>query len=410
MRKLLSKTGAGFMVAATGIGAGDMIAASVAGSRFGVLILWAVLLGGLIKFALNEGLARWQLATGSTLIEGWLRKLPKVVSGYFLLYLFFWGFLVAGTLISFCGLVAHAIFPLGSLSDKASIAIWGALHSLVAVGLLHRGGYQLIENIMKLFVGGMFLVVLISAVMVCPDWSEVLISLVLPRIPDDLQSITFILALMGGVGGSVTILCYAYWLRESRGAEPLSLFDIRFDLGLAYLLTVLFGLAVVVVSAGVNPDVVKGYGMIQGIADKLSEPLGSVGKWSFLIGFWGAVFSSMLGVWNGIPYLFADFRRHYQGGTVASEPISIRSGSYRFFLYYLAFPPILLCLFEKPVWIGIAYSVAGAFFMPFLAAVLLYMNNQRGWMGIHRNHWLVNLLLVGALVLFLLLFLQKVVG
>ena len=27
----------------------------------------------------------------------------------------------------------------------------------------------------------------------------------------------------------------------------------------------------------------------------------------FLIGFWGAVFSSLLGVWQSIPYLFVDF-------------------------------------------------------------------------------------------------------
>ena len=38
--------GPGFMVAATGVGAGDLIAASVAGARYGVIILWAALLGG----------------------------------------------------------------------------------------------------------------------------------------------------------------------------------------------------------------------------------------------------------------------------------------------------------------------------------------------------------------------------
>jgi hypothetical protein len=27
----------------------------------------------------------------------------------------------------------------------------------------------------------------------------------------------------------------------------------------------------------------------------------------FLLGFWGAVFSSVLGVWQSAPYLFADF-------------------------------------------------------------------------------------------------------
>jgi Mn2+/Fe2+ NRAMP family transporter len=39
--------GPGFVVAATGVGAGDLIAASVAGHRFGLAVLWVVLLGAL---------------------------------------------------------------------------------------------------------------------------------------------------------------------------------------------------------------------------------------------------------------------------------------------------------------------------------------------------------------------------
>ena len=104
--------GPGFVVAATGVGAGDLIAASVAGARYGTIILWAALLGGLLKFVLNEGIARWQLSAGSTLLEGWIEKLPRLVSWYFLLYLFVWAFVVAGALISFCGLAAHSLFPL----------------------------------------------------------------------------------------------------------------------------------------------------------------------------------------------------------------------------------------------------------------------------------------------------------
>ncbi|MBT5169060.1 MAG: Nramp family divalent metal transporter, partial [Opitutales bacterium] len=56
--------GPGFIVAATGVGAGDLIAAAVAGQRFGLAVLWVVLLGALFKAVLNEGVSRWQLATG----------------------------------------------------------------------------------------------------------------------------------------------------------------------------------------------------------------------------------------------------------------------------------------------------------------------------------------------------------
>lgn len=93
--------GPGFVVAATGVGAGDLIAASVAGARYGTIILWAALLGGLLKFVLNEGVARWQIATDTTLLEGWIHKLPRGVSWYFMLHLLLWSFVVPGALISF---------------------------------------------------------------------------------------------------------------------------------------------------------------------------------------------------------------------------------------------------------------------------------------------------------------------
>jgi len=34
--------------------------------------------------------------------------------------------------------------------------------------------------------------------------------------------------------------------------------------------------------------------------------VGPAARWAFLVGAWGAVFSSLLGVWQSVPYLFAD--------------------------------------------------------------------------------------------------------
>jgi len=79
----LRNIGPGIVIAATGLGAGDLVAASVAGAKFGTALLWAAVVGALMKFAMNEGLARWQLATGTTLLEGWVHRLPRVISIYF---------------------------------------------------------------------------------------------------------------------------------------------------------------------------------------------------------------------------------------------------------------------------------------------------------------------------------------
>lgn len=99
----------GILVAATGVGAGDLINASLAGSDLGLTILWAAWMGAILKWLLNEGIARWQLATGTTLMEGWKDKLGRGVCWAFLVYLLLWTVFVGATIIKACGVAGHAI-------------------------------------------------------------------------------------------------------------------------------------------------------------------------------------------------------------------------------------------------------------------------------------------------------------
>src|SRR5215831_19124341 len=78
---VLKMIGPGLIVAASGIGAGDIIASTVGGAKYGLILLWAIAIGALLKCVLNEGIARWQLANGSTIIEGWEEQLPAGCSG-----------------------------------------------------------------------------------------------------------------------------------------------------------------------------------------------------------------------------------------------------------------------------------------------------------------------------------------
>jgi hypothetical protein len=63
--------GPGIVVAATGVGAGDLVATLIAGSEYAYALLWAVVLGVVVKIALAEAVGRWHLATGSTIFAGW---------------------------------------------------------------------------------------------------------------------------------------------------------------------------------------------------------------------------------------------------------------------------------------------------------------------------------------------------
>ena len=395
----LKDIGPGLVIAATGLGAGDLIAASVAGAKYGTTILWAAILGALMKYAMNEGLARWQLKTGSTLLEGWVQRLPRIVSIYFFIYLLLWTFIVAGALIAGTGLAAHALYP------GLSVEAWGIVHSLAALVLVLIGRYALLETVMKFFIMLMFFTVLICAVWVAPGIPGIISGLLVPGIPKG--SALFIFGVIGGVGGSVTLLCYGYWIRERGWNQAKDLQRARKDLAVAYILTGLFAVAIIIIAAGVQPDVVTGPDMALGMAVQLETVVGPFGKWCFLMGFWGAVFSSMLGVWQGVPYLFEDFVQQYTWRQDIPIKVDTHAGLYRGYLIYIALPPMLLLLAGEPVWLIIIYAVAGAFFMPLLAGLLLYMNNHRAWIGEMKNGALTNLVLLASILVFGLLLYDK---
>ncbi len=386
--------GPGMAVAATGIGAGDMVAATVAGATYGMGILWVALYGAVLKLALNEGIARWQLATGTTLLEGWLTRLGKWTGVYFGIYLVLWSFIVAGALMAATGLAASALF--GGLS----VAAWGALHSVAALLLVWFGRYLQFERLMKGFIVTLFLVILYGAVARSPDWSALVSGMTVPRVPPG--SAALILAVLGGVGGSVTMLSYGYWIREKGWTGTEYHRTAQIDLAAAYLLTGLFGVAMMVIASGVDPGIATGQQLILEVARQLEIVAGPIGKWSLLIGFWAAVFSSMIGVWHGVPYIFADGLAIWRAGgrkRDASQPLA-GSRPYRAYLIYLALPPMLLLLLGRPVWIIVAYAMMGALFMPFLAGTLLALNSRREWVGELTSGWLAKALLWLSLILF----------
>lgn len=110
--------GPGIVVAATGVGAGDLVATLIAGSRFGYALLWAAILGTVLKIALAEGVGRWSLATGRTIFDGWSSLGPKGfpwASIYFGVYVVIWGFVYGATGMTAAALPLAALFPVFDL-------------------------------------------------------------------------------------------------------------------------------------------------------------------------------------------------------------------------------------------------------------------------------------------------------
>lgn len=399
LRDRLRALGPGLILAAAGIGAGDVVVASVTGIKFGTTLLWAVVFSAALKFVLTEALARWQLATGETVVRGWITRLPRWVAYYFAGYLLLWTFLVGASLSSACGLAAASFFP------ALGIPWWGAIHAGAAALLIACNRYAGFQRVMKALIGVMALCVLGSAIVAARDPWAVAQGLVLPIVPADGGSAQ-VLALLGGIGGSLTVICYGYWMRATAWRGPEKLGTVRADLRLAYAFTGVFGVALVVVAAGVDARAVSGAKIALEVAARLEGIAGPFVRFIFLAGFWCTVFTAMLGVWQGVPQVYADLVGAWRGRDAGAENRKIQLAA----LAYLAGPPLLLLWFRQPVAVVVTFSIAGAFFMPFLAATLLYMNNRRDWMGALANGRWGNVGLVICLVVFAAVCLRELAG
>lgn len=405
----LKLAGPGLIVAATGIGSGDVVAATVGGARYGVVLLWAIAVGAFFKFVLSEGIARWQLATGLTALEGWATYLPSWVKYYFAAYLFLWTIAVSAALTNATGL------GITSLTGGAISQSWGAIaHSLIGFAFVWIGGYAWFEKLMKVLVGIMGFSILVCAMLIVNDWANIVEGLLVPRIPQ--ASGTYVLSIIGGIGGSITMLSYNYWMREEKisGAEYLGY--VRGDVAVAYLFTAMFGMSIMVIAnqafylAGVT---ITDAQAVPKMAEVLGTLLGPFGVYAYALGFWAAVFASLLGVWQSVPYLYADFYGVMKGLSVEErrKVTQVTSMPYRVALAFITLVPLPFAFTGRPLAVIVIYTIVGSLFVPFLAATLLYLNNKVQWtVAVPRNHWVTNVVLVGILVLFAIVGAQEAIG
>jgi Mn2+/Fe2+ NRAMP family transporter len=388
----LADLGPGLILAATGIGAGDMVSATIAGAEYGLTLIWALAAGVLLKFAITEGAARWQLATDTTLVAGWRNHLPRIALLAFSIYFVVWSYVVSSALVVASALVPAAVVP------SVPLAVWGFVHAVAAFVMVYFGRYERFLDIMKWFIGLMFAAVLATTLLIFfssgTDWAA--------TAGRGEFSVAYTLSLIGGVGGTVTLLSYGYWMREQGWVGPGRILTARTDLTASFTLVFLFSFSMIFLSTQVawTGEVLdEGPRLALLLADRIAAETGAIGRAVFLVGFWGAAFSSVLGVWHGVPFLFDDgihlWRRR--------PPTGQRGGAYRGWAAYLTLAAISAQLIGQPLWLVFAYTVVGSLFFPFVIWTLLWLNNSRLVPAGTRTSLMANIVLGAGLLLYVYL-------
>ncbi|NHA70370.1 Nramp family divalent metal transporter, partial [Phycicoccus flavus] len=155
-------------------------------------------------------------------------------------YIVVWGFVYGAAAMAGTGLALYSLFP------ALSVTAWGVISALIGLAVVWSGRYVTFERVLSALVLLMFVSMVAAAVLTVPNLGEIVTGIV-PLLPEG--STIYVLSLAGGVGGTITLAAYGYWVREKGWTTPASMRVMRLDNVTAYVVTGLFVIATLVVGA-----------------------------------------------------------------------------------------------------------------------------------------------------------------
>ncbi len=137
----LKRIGPGILLAAAAIGSGELILTPRAGAMFGISIGWVILVSIGYKLALTLGLARYTIATGEDIFEGFSHLPgPRNWFVWIMALVFLLGAVGYAGIALACGSALFAIFP------ALSMIQWAVVVVVVTFLLLLKGAYGPVEK------------------------------------------------------------------------------------------------------------------------------------------------------------------------------------------------------------------------------------------------------------------------
>ncbi len=389
IRHRRSSFGPGFLVAAAFIGPGTVTTCSMAGARFGYSLIFALVFATITTLILQEMTGRLSLGSGYDLSQS-LREFPdKRITRVVFLTLtlssitFGCAAYEAGNIIG----GALGLEMISSVSKK----IWVVMISLIAIFILSRKKYKIVEKFLISLVFLMSLSFFITFIIVRPDLLSILKGM-LPSFPD--KSLYLVLALVG-----TTVVPYNLFLHSSVVKEKWShrehLKDVKKDLLVSICLGGAISVSIVVTSAAAF--YAQGLPVESGaqMAQQLRPLFGSLTNFLFGIGFFAAGMSSAVTA----PYAAAFASSGILGWKGGHESRGFKS----VWMGVIA-TGLVVSLFDfNPLAVIVFAQVANGLILPVASVFLLIVLNDRKRMGNLANAPLMNI--VGGAVILLVSFL-----
>jgi manganese transport protein len=390
----LSIIGPGIMAIGYTIGTGSVTSMIVAGSQFGMQLLWVLFLSCLFSWVLMEAYGRYYLVTGETALYSFRKRLKY---GGLIGVLVILG-VVAGqwtALIGILGLSANAIFETVALffPTMEGHAYWIVLLiAIIIIAMMYvvllKGDYSLFEKLLVFFVTLMGLSFLLSLFVVLPDPKEVVRGLA-PSIPEVEGGKMMVAAFVGTTMASATFLSRPLFL-QGKGWDRNNLRDQRRDAFWAALLVFVISGAIMAVAMGAF---FRDGRVITRVLDMVSalEPVaGRLAIVIFVSGTLAAGLSSVFPILMIAPLLVADFR---------NGKLDLKSRQFKILTAVACLLSLTVPIFGfNPVQAQIITQVFTVFVLPLVILGVMILINRRQLMGEQRAGWWLNVGMGSALM------------
>ena len=344
------------------IGPGTITTATNAGVNFGYALIWAVVFSGIASVIIMNMASRLAVVGRKNIIDASVEMLPNSqVWKYFAL-----GLIALVVVLTGFGFEAGNL--IGATTGFANITglpqwLSAVLMGLVALAATTFSTPKVIELIMKVFVALMGLIFVITAIIVGPNWGDVLAG-VIPSIPDG--SLITTIALVGTTIIAINLVFHSVASAEKYTTEE-SLEDAYFDTSLNISLGVVMTIGLLITTSAtlfgtgtvVNSPIV--------FAQALESTLGAGARIFAASGLVLAGLSSAIAT----PYMVGQiWKRVFKWNDANDTRAKIVAG------IVVIFGLVLAALGTTPVPIILFAQATSGVFLPFIAVLFVLATNS----------------------------------
>ena len=376
------------------IGTGSVTSMIVAGSTYGMQLLWVLLLSCIFSGILMYAYGNYALLTGETGLFAFKKHLKwgKVIAVLIIIGI---GFGQWNSLMGIMGISSNIIYEIFAIyfpgvADFKYEMVIGIAVVVTAIfyALLLVGKYTFFEKILVIFVTIMGVSFLISLFMVYPLPKDVVLGLI-PSIPQVPGGKMLVAAFVGTTMASATFLSRPLFVK-GKGWNSSHLQEQKKDAIVAAILVFLISAAIMAVATGALYYSGKPVTQVLDMVNTLEPVAGKFALTLFFFGTLSAGLSSIFPILLIVPILIAD----YQSGELDTSSKQFKGITAIACLFALIVP----IFGSNPVEMQILSQVFNVFVLPLVIVGILILINKKELMKGHQTPKIINLGLLLALV------------